>query len=169
MLASLVLWVSLLSFVFVSVVGLACLVDMVCLVNCSLKRQNSNQKSKQMHLNITKVLLPATVFDFNNFINFINPTFFLGQNCNLSNFLSATRCRLFHLGGSWRNRSSVGTIKLILQFEKSCLGVQPRRSQWYKATTNHQNQIWAYAIWTCKSQNWCRPNCLPTFRKHSFD
>ena len=59
----------------VSVVGPVCLVDLVCLVNCSLKRQNSNQKSKQMHLNITKVLLPTTVFDFNNFINFLKSNF----------------------------------------------------------------------------------------------
>ena len=59
----------------VSIVGLVGLVDLVCLVNCSLKRQNSDQKSNQMHLNITKVLLPTTVFDFNNFINFLKSNF----------------------------------------------------------------------------------------------
>ena len=59
----------------VGVVGLVCLVDLVFLVNCSLKRQNSDQKSKQMHLNVTKVLLPTIVFDFNNFNNFLKSNF----------------------------------------------------------------------------------------------
>ena len=59
----------------VSVVGLVCLVDLVCLVNCSLKRQNSDQKSKQMHLNITKVPLPTPLFDFENFIYYLKPNF----------------------------------------------------------------------------------------------
>ena len=59
----------------VSIVGLVGLVDLVCLVNCSLKRQCSNQISKQRHLIITKVPLPAPLNYFDNFINYVKHNF----------------------------------------------------------------------------------------------
>ena len=54
---------------------------------------------------------------------------YLFFNWNISFFFSVPRQGLFQMGRSPRNRTSFDTNKLIMRLEKSCLGVQPRRSQ----------------------------------------